>query len=223
MESRICCRCDVDQPLCEYGVQKNGPNGLRSQCRSCRRIEAKEYRERNLDKVKEAKKKWVINNPTYDKEYAQLNPDKKRKASLKWLENNRELANERTKKWAKNNPDKVNEIQRNYNNKNPHIVAWRNTLKNSLVRMGRSKNGHTIEFLGYSAIELKDHITSLFTDGMSWNNYGEWHIDHIIGIANFDPETPQSIVNALSNLRPLWATTREINGIVYEGNLNRPK
>lgn len=29
------------------------------------------------------------------------------------------------------------------------------------------------------------------------------------------------IVNALSNLRPLWATTREINGIIYEGNLNR--
>ena len=39
----------------------------------------------------------------------------------------------------------------------------------------------------------------------------------------FDMETPANIVNALSNLRPMWATTRKINGIIYEGNLNRTK
>ena len=32
--------------------------------------------------------------------------------------------------------------------------------------------------LGYSALDLKNHLEFLFTDGMSWNNYGEWHIDH---------------------------------------------
>ena len=34
---------------------------------------------------------------------------------------------------------------------------------------------------------------------------------------------PASIVNALSNLKPMWATTREIGGIIYEGNLNKGK
>ena len=58
---------------------------------------------------------------------------------------------------------------------------------------------------------------------MSWANYGEWHIDHIFGVINFDKETPLHVVNALSNLRPMWSTTREINGILYEGNLNRKK
>jgi hypothetical protein len=56
---------------------------------------------------------------------------------------------------------------------------------------------------------------------MTWDNYGEWHIDHIKPVSSFDKDTPQSIVNALSNLQPLWATTREINGVVYEGNLNK--
>jgi len=58
---------------------------------------------------------------------------------------------------------------------------------------------------------------------MNWNNYGEWHIDHIKPVISFDKNTPPSVVNALENIRPLWATTREINGIIYEGNLNRRK
>ena len=74
-----------------------------------------------------------------------------------------------------------------------------------------------------SMIDLKNYIESLFTEGMSWDNYGEWHIDHITQVISFDKETPSNIVNALSNLRPLWATTREINGVMYEGNLNRLK
>jgi hypothetical protein len=56
---------------------------------------------------------------------------------------------------------------------------------------------------------------------MSWENYGEWHIDHIRPLSSFEPDTPVSIVCALDNLQPLWATTREIDGIIYEGNLNK--
>jgi DNA-nicking Smr family endonuclease len=208
MESRICCRCKIDQPMGEYGVQKHGPNGFRSQCRGCRRLEAKEYRKRNLEKVKLAKEAWKIKNPNYDKFYSQNNQDKKRKAIDTWNKNNPGAASKKTKEWL---------------NKNPHIKIWRTTLRCSLFRMGKTKVGHTIDLLGYSAEELRNHLESLFTDGMSWDNYGEWHIDHIVGVINFDPKTPQSIVNALSNLRPMWSTTREINGVVYEGNLNRPK
>ena len=102
-------------------------------------------------------------------------------------------------------------------------MAWRNLLKHTLERLGKTKESKTIDLLGYSALELKEYITSKFTDGMSWDNYGEWHIDHILGVINFDKRTSPNIVNALSNIRPLWATTREINGVIYEGNLNRIK
>ena len=56
---------------------------------------------------------------------------------------------------------------------------------------------------------------------MSWQNHGQWHIDHIRPFCTFDKDTKPSIVNALSNLRPLWSINTEINGIFYEGNLNR--
>lgn len=100
---------------------------------------------------------------------------------------------------------------------------WRILLRNTITRIGQTKQDKTIKLLGYSALELKEHIDKQFTDGMSWNNYGEWHIDHINPVYTFDKDTSVNIINSLSNLRPLWATTREINGIFYEDNLNRKR
>jgi hypothetical protein len=42
-----------------------------------------------------------------------------------------------------------------------------------------------------------------------------------VDLNSSDKDTHPRVVNALSNLRPLWATTREINGVIYEGNQNR--
>lgn len=124
----------------------------------------------------------------------------------------------------KKNYNKLNKTKRSiYRKNNKHISIWRSVLKDSVKRLNKKKEGKTIDLLGYSPIELKAHLISLFTDGMNWDNHGEWHIDHIKDVSTFDIETPPNIVNALSNLRPLWATTREINGIIYEGNLNRNK
>ena len=39
---------------------------------------------------------------------------------------------------------------------------------------------------------------------MNWENYGEWHIDHIIPVSKFSKDTPMDVVNALDNLQPLW-------------------
>ena len=56
-----------------------------------------------------------------------------------------------------------------------------------------------------SAEDLKNHMISLFKEGMSWENWGEWHVDHIFPVSKFDPNTLMSVVNALDNLQPLWA------------------
>jgi hypothetical protein len=39
---------------------------------------------------------------------------------------------------------------------------------------------------------------------MSWGNHGEWEIDHIKPVTAFNINELPSIVNALSNLQPLW-------------------
>ena len=76
-----------------------------------------------------------------------------------------------------------------------------------LVQRGYDKTKSTSVILGYTANDLKQHIESQFAKGMSWDNYGEWHIDHIIPIARMVEFgiTDPSIVNSLDNLQPLWA------------------
>ena len=54
---------------------------------------------------------------------------------------------------------------------------------------------------------VKKWIESQFVDGMSWDNHGEWHIDHIRPCASFDltdPEQQKECFN-YKNLQPLWA------------------
>ena len=91
-----------------------------------------------------------------------------------------------------------------YHNRNPHIRAWRNCLRNTLTRLDKLKTDKTINMLGYSAGDLKEHLEKKFSGNMSWNNYGKWEVDHIDPVSSFHPDTPMNIVNALSNLQPLW-------------------
>ncbi|ELS0628865.1 hypothetical protein R4036_004599 [Salmonella enterica] len=67
--------------------------------------------------------------------------------------------------------------------------------------------GFEIVDLGYTVEELKEHLELQFDDGMNWNNYGEWEIDHILSIHHLLEmgETNPKIINGLLNLCPLWA------------------
>jgi hypothetical protein len=73
------------------------------------------------------------------------------------------------------------------------------------------KSGASWESLvGYTAAELKKHIERQFTEGMSWENMSEWHIDHIVPIAAFVFDSYESddfkACWSITNLRPLWAS-----------------
>ena len=45
---------------------------------------------------------------------------------------------------------------------------------------------------------------------MSWNNYGKWHVDHIIPISSFKFESIHDVEFkkcwSLDNLQPLWGS-----------------
>jgi hypothetical protein len=187
----------------------------------------KKYREKHKDKRNEYQKQYRLKNletvKRKDKIYCEQNKDKKREYDRKYRETNKERLKLISKTYRLNNKEIKNAWTAKYNKSNPHIVAWRRILVNSLRNFGTKKEGKTIELLGYSAIQLKNHLEAGFTDGMNWENYGEWHIDHIKPICTFPNDAKPSEVNALSNLRPLWATSRIINGVFYEGNLNRNK
>lgn len=197
MGVKICKKCEFEKPLTDFSKNKKSKDGYFTYCKLCKKELDTDYYLKNKRKVCSKVKEYRDSN----KQSISIN-----KKNFNSSVEGRIYYREYFKK---------------YYNENPHLEAWRTVLKSSLRRLNTSKQDKTIDLLEYTALELKNHISSLFTEGMSWKNHGEWHIDHIKPVSSFDKETSISVVNALSNLRPLWATTREINGIIYQGNLNR--
>ena len=93
-----------------------------------------------------------------------------------------------------------------------------NAILKALTRGKSDKAGQSIlQFLGYTISELKLHITLLFDEHMTWENYGTyWHLDHIIPQSDL-PYTSMKDDNFkqcwdLSNLRPLEARQNILDG-----------
>jgi hypothetical protein len=105
--------------------------------------------------------------------------------------------------------------QGNINRKNTPIQnRIRQSMKASVgCRLRRRLSGKntrsTFDLLGYTLEELMKHLESQFLPGMTWNNYGEWHIDHIKpdSLFNYGTTEDEGFKKSwsLENLQPLWA------------------
>lgn len=124
-----------------------------------------------------------------------------------WRAKNIEQARRNCRDSAKRNPESARRAKRKLRAERPEICAARDMLKRVAKIVGDRPVTRTEIALGYSARELRAHLESMFVDGMDWSNWGEWHIDHIKPVMEFVIEgiTDPAIINALSNLRPLWA------------------
>lgn len=72
----------------------------------------------------------------------------------------------------------------------------------------RGRGGSAVRDLGCDLEFLMSHLEDKFQPGMSWDNYGDWHIDHIKPLVSFDLTDSEQCRSAcnFSNLQPLWAT-----------------
>lgn len=86
------------------------------------------------------------------------------------------------------------------------VCYLRKRLREALRRFQQTKKVSAIRNLGCTIPELIEYLTGKFTPGMSWDNYGMWHIDHTKPFAAFDLSDPAQQAAAVhyTNLRPLW-------------------
>jgi hypothetical protein len=89
-----------------------------------------------------------------------------------------------------------------------------------LALAGKLKAARTLELLGCTIEQLRAHLESLFLEGMSWDNHGEWEIDHIRPCASFDLTDPsqQRACFHYSNLQPLWWLDNIRKGAKWDGD-----
>jgi hypothetical protein len=97
----------------------------------------------------------------------------------------------------------------------------RNNVRNSFKRGGFSKTSECRKILGADWDIVKKYFESRFTEGMSWDNMGLWHIDHILPISTATCEEDVIRLNHYTNLQPLWGedNLKKSNNITYQGQL----
>ena len=157
------------------------------------------WRERNPEKYKEASRKSYLkrkSDPEKLKRYKEYNKEYKNRPERKEIE--QKYIREYVKKWIK----KQLKINPEYRIKKVYRARIRKAIKENF------KSGTTLDLLGVKNIKIvRNYIENKFQKGMSWNNYGDWHIDHIIPCASFDltKESEQKKCFHYTNLQPLWA------------------
>lgn len=156
-----------------------------------------------------------------------------KKYSFNYYQKNKEKLNLRQKKYYQTNKQKVllyqqSSIARNYrhlyNQQNKekinqyNLQRYHNNLNHRLAKLLRDRLRHALKasknkklksaliLVGCGISQLIKYIESKFHSGMSWDNYGEWEIDHIQPCALFDFSNLEEQKKCFhyTNLQPLW-------------------
>ena len=182
---RTCHICRQTKELDEFGRDSKSPNGYGYRCLVC---------------VREIAHQWRVDNRERSRSYAKrqylANTEQRRAYCSKYAKKNRErlskIAAERYRTDAKVN-----------------IRTRMMSRLSETIKVSKPRDHKWFVLLGYNVEQLKRHLEKQFQTGMTWDNYGEWHIDHVIPIAAFNYSSTEDIdfkrCWALENLQPLWA------------------
>ena len=92
----------------------------------------------------------------------------------------------------------------------PVQVKWQSKSRDAIIH-GAKTTPELIDLLGAPVEECRSHLESQFTGGMSWENYGEWHIDHMRPCSSFKLSKKDQLRMCFhhTNLQPMWRKDNE--------------
>jgi len=241
MITKICRKCKKEKDISLFNKLKKRKDGHRSYCRACDLLSNKTYRLIHKEEI-------LIRGREYYKTH--------REERLQYEKDHKTEANARKRKYVLNNPQKRLEQSRNYYYKNKGKRREYEKLHREEINLkrriynathpqariahnlrsricaflgGRSKGGRLQFLLGCDLEFFKNHLESLFEEGMTWNNYGcgidKWSIDHIKPLLSFnlEVEIQQKVAFNWTNCKPMWYCLNASKSARYNGTDYRNK
>ena len=220
LQTKTCSMCKKTKSTSCFYKNKNSKDGLFAWCSDCAKKHSSDWAKNNAQRKSEYQKKyWMMKGRDKyigDKEssrnrcrkYRITNKENVAKLRAEFNKNNANKIRGYRKKYRTTHRNKLNDYFKNQLRKNPTsrlLQNMRTRIWGSL--RGKSKSNKTKEIIGCSIEYLWSHLESMFSDGMTRENYGKWHVDHIKPCASFDlsdPEQQRECFN-YKNLQPLWA------------------
>lgn len=183
---KACSKCGREKFLEEFYLRSANRGGVDSECKACKMLHTRRRRQTNPEKCAAATRRW-----------RQANPEKFALTKRRWNLAHREKNAATKLRW------KNSKYSSDLNFR--LLVLCRSRILSALK--SQHKSARTIELIGCSIESLKLWLSSNFKSGMSWENYGDWHIDHIRPCASFDLTNPDQQKECFhyTNLQPLWA------------------
>lgn len=212
--TKPCTKCGGLKDVSEFGLRTSSKDGLSPSCKPCVRARnAKYYRADREKSAAQRASNYQKNRPRL-LEYRRTYYWENREQFSAWYTarhaKDPESLRKQGREWAKNNREKINAyVRKRYaeDSSFKQREALRGMLRRCLAQAGAPKQVSTKELLGYGPDQLAARLGVQFKPGMSWDNYGEWQIDHKIPVSYFlaKGETRPHLINSLCNLQPLWA------------------
>lgn len=197
VQCKTCTKCGEVKPVGEFSRAATGAFGVRGDCRRCRRRIGAQWYADLPEYIKQARGR-TPEHKAYMASYTKKFADKLREQKRAWVERNPETARRVARETMRRRRATARgKLQANVSR------ALHRALK------GRKNGAASFVLLDYTVEQLIDHLERQFARGMSWGNYGKWHVDHIRPLSSFeyDRATDAGFKEAwaLTNLRPLWA------------------
>lgn len=204
--------------VCEVCNKKFNPNPnnihMRFCSKECYSIFRKEYHDKWKEENRDKRRK-------YSADYAKRYPERIKEIWKRFEASEKGKANrlrqkqkpgfkERRKKAEQKHRASGKRAEWEAKHRKIHKNRINDAMCTAISRTIHNKGGRSWQKLvNYTREQLMNHLEKQFREGMSWDNYGEWQVDHIRPIASFNfnsAEDPQfKECWALNNLQPLWA------------------
>ena len=184
------------------------------------KIYKKEWRKKNIDRLKEKEKDYREKNKEYIKNYKEKNKESIKETTKKYRDKNFDKIKETNKIYKEKYKEKRNKLRKEKRLNDPLFRLTDNiraSIRNAIIDKGYLKETRTYKILGCSFEHFKEYIESFFIENnswMNWGNYGNpkdgifepnksWDIDHIIPLSSATNEEELLKLNHYTNLQPL--------------------
>jgi hypothetical protein len=219
---KTCSKCKEIKELNLFTNNKSTKDGKNHHCKKCvsnyyifnkenLKVKIKEYSLQNKEKIKNYQKKYQILNVDKLKNYQKTYKNKKENDKKYYLKN-KEILLAKHKEYLLKNKESLNKkvlIYEKERRKKDYLFKLTGNLRNRIYKAFKnnnySKNNKTFLLLGEDIVFIKTFIENKFLTNMTWDNYGKWHIDHIIPLSSAKTEEELNKLCHYTNLQPLWA------------------